>query len=139
MFNIVMVFLIGGNLLANDVEIKGRSLADYCPLLYRIETDFQINTVDPEMDAVAVWLKDRYTNEFILAQTFDRLGFTLVTMSQNPKYLAHEIFFTVYSRSGQPPEKPEFKANFSDLMRKCFESHQRDQVKFQQLKIESAE
>lgn len=124
---------------ADGVRLDARSVADSCRFVYRIETDFELAA--DGTDQVVVWLKDLYTDAFLAPETFavedGKASFTSVTMSQNPKYLAHELYFASYASGDAVPEKPTAKADFSWLMRRCYELTERDYVFFQPLAIEA--
>lgn len=125
--------------LATVYSLSGRSIADNCTWLYRIETDFQIQVDDPAANAVVVWLKDLYTAELREPEILPLGAFTAVTMSQNPRYLAHEAYLALQRQGEGAPARPDVKVDFSPLMRRCHDYTHREEVPFEPLTVVDAD
>ncbi len=114
-------------------SLSGRSIADNCTFLYRIETDFELTTDEPGATGAVVWLRDLYTEQLREPEVVELGRFTQVSMSQNPRYLAHELYFALQKEGEDPPATPTHKANFSGLMRRCHDYTQRESVPYEPL------
>lgn len=125
--------------LATVFSLSGRSIADHCTWLYRIETDFDVQVEDPDAEAVVVWLKDLYTGELRSPEVLPLGKFMQVTMSQNPRYLAHEAYLAVKKQGEEAPARPEAKVDFSGLMRRCHDTPHRDETPYEALTVVDAD
>jgi len=131
------------------LSVEGRSIADHCRYIYRIESEFRWQIELEEAEALAdqmvlvTWLFDLYEgklmqpefNELEMEGGKIRVETSLVTMSTNPKYLAHEKYFTITSRDQAQFAEPQHKINFSGLMRRCYDWPNRGEAPFVPLTI----
>ncbi len=144
---VLFLSLSNSSLALSETTLKARSIAEHCQYLYQIETEFRLSTSEKNVTAVKVWLFDLYTEIFLEPQIFatsvegdlTKASIDINTLSTNPKYLAHDIFFSFVKTSEEMPARPSFKAKFSQLMNRCYDRAHRDLAPFANLEIENAQ
>lgn len=128
----------------SEISMTARSISEHCQFIYQIETEFRLVTSDKEVSSIKVWLFDLYTETYLEPQTFEakqdgeamKVDFVINTMSTNPKYLSHDIFFSLVKAGEEAPPLPTFKTKFSQLMNRCYDRAHRDAAPFEVLNIQ---
>jgi len=132
-----------------ELAIDGRSIADHCRYIYRIETELRWQIDIDESDGLAdnlvlvTWLFDLYDQsmlppQFSELEVIDGVILTetsLVTMSTNPRYLSHEMYFTISNHDQAQFAEPHHKLNFSALMQQCYDWTTRNEAPFRSLEV----
>lgn len=115
-----IAFTISAQAQEYSIKLWGRSIADTCRYIYRIETDFKVIITSQIRPQLRYSLINRYTRKGGKAEVIEldynekkwQAQFTPITMSTNPKFLSHEMNLFI--------DEKVYTVNFSHLMNKCY-------------------